>query len=222
MATERIGQVYDPTGDVEFSEGHLPHWAQANAITFVTMRLADSIPAEVVRRWERERTEWINRQGIACDGDWKTERELFDHEARRSFDKHFDRAREDTLDTCLGKCELRDARAAREVSDSLLKFDGDRYVMGDFVIMPNHVHFLAVFRQAEMLRKQCGLWMRFTARTINEILGRSGTLWYEEPFDHLVRSEMQLNYLRRYIADNPASARIPDGQFLYRRSIHHF
>ncbi len=94
--------------------------------------------------------------------------------------------------------------------------------MGDFVVMPNHIHMLVVFREATILLKQCGSWMRFTARKINELLGRAGVLWQDEPFDHLVRSETQLQYLRKYIADNPSKANLPEGKYLYRRSPHHF
>ena len=210
--------VFDPGSELLISEEHRPHWAQSGTVTFITMRLIDSIPREVIQRWHRERIDLLVRHGIECGRDWKTGREQLDPASRKAFDKHFDRARETTLDESIGKCELANPVAAEEVAKSLMHFDDDRYAMGDFVIMPNHLHCLVVFGDADRMRKQCGEWMRYTARKINQLLGRSGPLWYEEPFDHLVRSEDQLQYLRKYLADNPAKANLKPGQSLYRRS----
>ncbi|HEX7261698.1 MAG TPA: OB-fold nucleic acid binding domain-containing protein, partial [Luteolibacter sp.] len=42
-----------------------------------------------------------------------------------------------------------------------------------------------------------------SARAINQNLGRTGSLWQAETFDHIVRSEAQLDHYRRYIAENP-------------------
>jgi hypothetical protein len=42
-------------------------------------------------------------------------------------------------------------------------------------------------------------------------LGRKRGFWQEDGFDHLVRSAEQFDHLRRYIAENPAWARLrPD------------
>ncbi len=50
------------------------------------------------------------------------------------------------------------------------------------------------------------LWKGASARKINQITGRVGSLWQAEAFDHIVRSEAQLNHYRRYIAENPSKA----------------
>ena len=220
--SEIDADVFDPNAEVHISEEHRPHWAQAGAITFVTMRLIDSIPKEVVQRWHHERIDFLCRHGIDCARDWKAGRDRLDARARKAFDQHFNRARETTLDECIGNCELANPIAAAEVAKSLMHFDDDRYLMGDFVIMPNHLHCLVVFHEADRMRKQCGEWMRFTARKINRLLGRNGELWYEEPFDHLIRSESQLVYLRKYIAENPRKANLKPDQFLYRESARAF
>ena len=89
--------------------------------------------------------------------------------------------------------------------------------MGDFVVMPNHVHLLASFADPEVMQKQCTSWLHYTAFEINKRLGRSGKFWQQEPFDHLVRSIEQYEYLRRYIADNPKKANLKNGEFIYRR-----
>jgi type I restriction enzyme R subunit len=212
-----FGQLFDPQAEVFKTEHHLPHWAQAAAITFVTMRLRDSIPAEVIERWDRERLDFLRRHGIVTN-DWRVGCQQLDPVERKAFRKHFERARQDTLDTCLGDCILRQSDAAGEVAAALTRFDNDRYVLGDTVIMPNHVHFLIAFKDPDRLRRQCGEWMRYTARRINTRFHRLGSLWYAEPFDHLVRSERQLGYLRHYIAQNHVRAGLSEGEFLYRPS----
>jgi putative transposase len=81
--------------------------------------------------------------------------------------------------------------------------------------MPNHVHVLAQFRPPTMMRKQLESWLHFSATQINRRLGQSGRFWQSEPFDHLVRSAEQFEYLQRYIRENPAKAKLRAGEFLY-------
>ena len=74
--------------------------------------------------------------------------------------------------TCHGRCLLGRAELAQIVADSLLHFDTDRYRMGDFVVMPNHVHFLAAFASANAMKEQFGSWLHYTAFRINQRIGR--------------------------------------------------
>lgn len=112
---------------------------------------------------------------------------------------------------------MRERTIANIVADSLLHFDGDRYRMGDFVIMPNHFHCLVTFDSETAMKDQCTGWMRYTARQINRACHRQGHFWQSEPFDHLVRSLDQYEYLRRYIAMNGTKANLSPDAYLYRR-----
>ena len=136
---------------------------------------------------------------------------------RADFQKTFNRCREEFLDSCHGRCLLRRPELAKIVAESLLHFDGQRYRMGDFVVMPNHVHLLAVFPTADAMKDQCDSWLHYTAFRINRAIGEKGKFWQQEPFDHLVRSPEQYDYLRRYIADNPHKAGLRPGEYRYRR-----
>ena len=89
--------------------------------------------------------------------------------------------------------------------------------MGDFIVMPTHVHLLAAFATAEAMTEQCDSWLHYTAFQINRAIGEKGKFWQQEPFDHLVRSLEQYEYLRQYIADNPRKAGLKPGEYLYRR-----
>src|SRR5262249_46651345 len=120
---------------------------------------------------------------------------------------------QDSLDTCRGACVLRRPDLARVVSDSFRHFAGVRYVMLDFVVMPNHIHLLASFPNEEAMLTQCESWKHFTATQINRRLNQRGRLWQQDGFDHLVRSEKQFRYLRHYIAMNPKRAGLPSGEY---------
>lgn len=211
-----LGELFDPTAELQIEEHCRPHWSQAGAIVFVTIRTKDSIPREVVQRWHQEKLEWFRIKGITCS-DLPDALMLLDEQDRNAFHKRFRRQREMYLDTCQGRCLLRDANRAKIVADSLLHFDGERYRMGDFIVMPNHVHLLAAFHSEETMRQQFDCWLHWTATLINRAIGERGHFWQEEPFDHLVRSPVQYQYLRDYIRDNPKMAGLKQGEYIYRR-----
>ncbi len=216
MGTVMLGEVFDPKQEVLIEERLRPHWSQAGAIVFVTFRTADSIPAEVLSRWEREKADWMFRRGHT-NGHWTDILPQLCPKERGQFNQQFNRCREDFLDTCRGKCVLRQPVLAQIVADSLLHFDGDRYRMGDFIVMPNHVHLLAAFANPEQMRSQFDSWRHFTAVAINRAIGEKGQFWQQEPFDHLVRSEEQFRYLVNYIAQNPSKAGLKRGEYLHRQ-----
>ena len=46
----------------------------------------------------------------------------------------------------------------------------------------------------------------YTARKINLPLGRSGTFWEEESYDHVVRDEAEFARIVSYVLNNPVKA----------------
>ena len=213
-----LGQPLDLENDIVVTEHTRPHWAQAGTITFITMRTHDSIPQSTIRTWEREKRDWMRRRGI--EAHWSEALPLLSKTEQKAFQRHFNRCREELLDQHLGRCWLRARKYAQIVADALLYFDGERYTMGDFIVMPNHVHLLCAFFDPERMRKHIRSWLSYTARRINKLIGRRGKFWQDEPFDHLVRNERQYEYLRSYIKDNPIKAGLHPDEALYRRYPH--
>jgi putative transposase len=212
-----LGSVFDPKVEVRISAHCRPHWSQAGAVVFITFRTRDSIPREVVERWDREKREWLRDRGKDNGAHWSVIVPTLSEGERAEFNKTFNRCREAFLDSCHGRCLLRRPELSKIVAASLLHFDGARYRMGDFVVMPNHVHLLAVFPTEDAMREQCDSWLHYTAVQINRAIREKGKLWQQEPFDHLVRSAEQYEYLRQYIANNPQTARLKPGEYYYRR-----
>ena len=110
----------------------------------------------------------------------------------------------ENLDKGLGACVLRRPELSKIVADSLLYFNGDRYHIGDFVVMPNHVHLLVCLLGDTDLLKQCHSWKKFSAGKINKVIGKTGRFWQEKSFDHLVRSPEQFCAIQQYIRKNPS------------------
>ena len=174
------------------------------------------MPKQVLDQWFEERNRWLLAHGIdpgASNGRDQLIR-LHRQESKESLDRLWNRWH-DALDAGHGACVLRRPEIARIVADSLLHFDQQRYVMLDFVIMPNHAHLLASFPDENAMLEQCESWKHFTATQINRKLGRKGRFWQQDAFDHLMRTEEQFQYLRRYIADNPIKAGLRPGEFLH-------
>ena len=123
---------------------------------------------------------------------------------RKNFHQTLSQQYMEYLDKGLGACVLKRPRLAKIVADNLLYFNGYRYHIGNFVIMPNHVHLLVCLLGNTDLLKQCRSWKKFTAGKINKVLGQTGRFWQEESFDHLVRSPEQFCAIQEYIRKNPS------------------
>ena len=80
----------------------------------------------------------------------------------------------ESLDKGLGACVMREPEISTIVADSLFHFDSDRYHLGDFVVMPNHVHLIVCLLGDTDIEVQCTSWKRFTAKRINQAVGTSG------------------------------------------------
>ena len=117
------------------------------------------------------------------------------------------------LDRGAGTCLLRVASIQQIVSNCLEYRDGQDYLLGDYIVMPNHVHVLVQVVAPSTLRGIMATWHGVMTHGINKAVGRSGTLWQNEPFDHIVRDDASLLRIRQYIKGN--GRRLPPGSWRY-------
>ena len=112
------------------------------------------------------------------------------------------------LDQGLGSCVLKHPHASAVLTGTMHRFDGRRYELAAYVVMPNHVHALVrpLAGDADPLERILQTWKRFSARHVNERLGQGGSLWQEETFDRIVRDEEHLYRCIQYIATNAVRA----------------
>ena len=212
-------QFFDRTSEVYISYRRLPHWEQAGCTYFVTWRTEDTIPEPVLRRWKVERAVWLRKRGIdPQEPSWREQLRQLPRTDRFSYHEHFTRPWMERLDECHGQCLLRRPELAKIVADSLASGNQTGYLLGDFVVMPNHVHVLVQLPTEGQLKPQCKSWKRWTARLINSAVEASGRFWQPESFDTLVRSEAHFAPLRAYIGANPAAAGLQVGEYHYYRA----
>jgi hypothetical protein len=207
---------FDREAERSIVDRRLPHWSQAGTVCFITWRTADSMPAEVVQRWHEDRCRRLRQHGIdPNDPLWADKLQARDPKLARSLLKEFWNRWHDELDACRGACVLRRPELAGIVAGSLHHVDGDRYLLLDFVVMPNHAHLLVAFPDEGSMLAQCESWKHYTATQINRRLGQRGRFWQQDGFDHLIRSEEQFEYLRNYIAQNPKKAGLTAGEYAH-------
>jgi|SRR5579872_3790024 len=208
--------VFDQEADFSIVQRRLPHWSQAGAICFITWRTDDSLPKSVLDEWHNNRSKWLGDLGIdPTSKRWREDLQLLDSAKYQEFLSIFWNRWHDELDACHGACVLRQPELAKIVESSLHYFDNDRYLLLEFIVMPNHVHIMAAFPDEHAMLAQCESWKHFTATQINKRLKRRDRFWQKDAFDHLVRSERQFEYLRHYIADNPKKAGLKLGEYLH-------
>jgi putative DNA methylase len=161
------------------TRGYLPHYDKPGTIQMLTFRLADAMPA--VRRHEWEVLLQIENQ----------------REQHTKLEAYLDRG--------YGQCLLNNPEVASAVASVLLKFDGERYRICAWVIMPNHVHVL-VELWTMPLGSLMKAWKGTSARSINELVGRGGQVWQHDYWDRFIRDEIHFGKAQRYIESNPVKA----------------
>ncbi len=176
-------RYFNPRAEITDKARNLPHWRQPGVTYFITFRLADSLPAEKRRELELS----------------LSQADLDDHPI-------FMPQLEKWLDSGYGECLLRNPIHAKIVADCLRHFDGQRYDLLAWVVMPNHVHVLVRSVESHDIDKVLHTWKSFTAHEINKVLGRSGQLWQLESYDHIVRDPQALWSIANYIVTNPVKA----------------
>ena len=166
------------------SRGYLPHFDGGAIPQFITLHLADSVPARVVERWQ---TQLRNSDEV---------------EQRIVLQRRIERY----LDMGYGQCFLGDPHIAALVQSSLLALDSVRCVVFAWVIMLNHTHMLLTPNEDWSLARLMHSHKSYTAHEANRILRRSGQLWMNEYFDRYIRNAEHFENTVRYIENNPVKA----------------
>jgi REP element-mobilizing transposase RayT len=159
------------------SRGELPHLYKPGGIYFVTFRLFDAVTSRI-------------------DPDEKNLEEL---------------TPEEVVELCeppltLGSCALARPEIGSLVHNAILHFEGARYQLGAWSVMPNHVHVIFGTCNGYTPSQVLQSWKGFTARQANQILQQTGAFWERESFDHLVRNDKALEWFVEYVNNNAVNA----------------
>jgi len=180
-------QPFDRHQPVASTRRNLPHRQQNGATYFVTFRLADSLPEDArIRLGElRQLNQTDGLAWIEC-----------------------------FLDSGTGVSLFAESKHASLVETTLRHFDGIRYALGAFAVMPNHVHALVQPLATHSLTKIVHGWKSYTANQLQRSAGIKGPVWQEESFDRVVRDENELRRFHDYVLANPARAHLRPGTFI--------
>lgn len=178
--------------------GKLPHLKKEGAAYFVTFRLADSLPAHEVARLKHERQVILEHARAAKNP-------LTWHEEEQLLAWYCDKV-EALLDAGHGSCWLSKPEIADLVAGALKHFDGQRYELRAWVVMPNHVHAVVWPIAGHTLSEILQSWKSFTSKAANKLLNRTGEFWQKESFDHWIRDEAEHVRLTAYVENNPVKA----------------
>ena len=210
------GTGVPPVSEIKKRHGaYLPHWTQEGGSYAVTFRLWDSLPQHVIESWLFERKNIVKTAE-------RMNRPLSKQEEQRLAHLHSEKV-ERYLDAGYGSCYMRDGRIASIVARALVHFEGRRYSLAAWCVMPNHVHvvvqpFAGITSGTPVPR--CELpdilysWKSFTAKEANKLLRRSGDFWQAEYYDHLIRDEADFRHSVRYVLDNPRKAGLKNWQWV--------
>lgn len=176
-----------PTG--WYFRGYLPHFNNPGTIQSVTFRLADSLPQSKLA----------------------AQRQLHDMDTKQA-SSHRRKQIESWLDAGMGCCALGHPALANLLQDTLLKFNGERYRLFAWCIMPNHVH--ALLETKDALAAILQSWKSYTGRWAmkNRAALRLGVpgkaLWMREYWDRYIRDAVHFESVLRYIEQNPVKANL--------------
>src|SRR5712691_7664651 len=90
----------------------------------------------------------------------------------------------------------------------MLFHDGKRYQLSAWVVMPNHVHFLATPCVGVELSAILHSLKSYTSHEANKILGRTGQFWQVEAFERFILDDDHYTKTIAYIENNPVKAHL--------------
>ncbi len=159
---------------------NLPHVDSPNMIQFITYRLGDSIPQNLLKRLE------IILKSVPAG--------LIDSVRRKKLQFWLDQGK--------GECLLNNKRIAKIIADDWIINQRNDYKLLAWVIMPNHVHLLVrIYKElplSSIIQRRKG----YTAMIINKILNRTDRVWMPDYFDRFIRDKAHFRYTLKYIKQN--------------------
>ncbi len=167
--------------------GKLPHFDVGGIYQGITYRLDDSLPQAKLLELE-EKLRIMN---------------FPENKAKNERRKQI----ETWLDAGYGSCILREPENARLVIESWKHFDGKRYDLIAWVVMPNHVHVLIFVYEGSLLETIVASWKNFTSRRFTVKNGIEYIPhWWKGYWDRFIRNEKHFQDVVFYIENNPVTA----------------
>jgi 1-hydroxy-2-methyl-2-(E)-butenyl 4-diphosphate synthase len=191
----------------------LPHWKIDTGTYAVSFRQADSLPTAVLNRYRETRDLILEKIEILTKLD-SSRSQLDNLSSLREELNHLETSViEPALNQGYGSCLFNNNQNAELLANALKHFDGTRYDLLAWCIMPNHVHVILKLAKGEDLDKILHSWKSFTSHEINKLNGTSGPIWQKESYDHLIRDGKDFRNQIDYVLNNPTKAGFSNWQW---------
>jgi REP element-mobilizing transposase RayT len=168
------------------SRGYLPHFDGGEIPQAITFRLGDSLSQTVLNSWKQELSQ------LSSD--------KLDAELRQRIEHY--------LDQGYGESWLKNAQIDLMAQEALLYFDGRRYKLSAWVVMPNHIHLIITPHDAPALPEILHSPKSYMAHEANKLLHREGQFWQEDYFDRYIRDAKHFSAAVAYVENNPVKAHL--------------
>ncbi|PCJ56900.1 MAG: transposase [Planctomycetota bacterium] len=164
-----------------YKRGFIPHFDYSCLHQMITYRLNDSLPRHAVEL-------------MLIKDDEQKKRKLI----------------ETYLDAGHGSCILKIKDIADLIFENWNHFNGKRYDLISYVIMPNHIHILIKIYEKEQLGKIIHSWKSYTSKKIKKYLNINGkdssVGWKDNYWDRYIRDTAHYQHAINYIHQNPVKA----------------
>jgi len=189
---------------------HLPHWRIPGATYAVTFRLNDSIPKSAIEAYTQRKEILLNKlqQHESTSSSRSHLPELLT--IRSEINSLYQEVIDNSENATYGECYLAREEIANLVESALKHFDGSRYELIAWSVMPNHVHAIVKPLGDELLENIVYSWKSFTAKEANKLLAREGAFWQPEYYDHIIRNGMDFRKQVKYVLNNPFLAHVSE------------
>lgn len=192
----------------------LPHFQQPGQAYFVTWILKDAVPKKALISYTQKLE--ILKSQIRLHKAQKHEKKIID-ELTYQYNitrKKYIKAYDDLLGI---KCktpliDLSKAGNLEIMREAFLFWENKKLKNCAYSIMPNHIHWVFELMEKDSEGRPVYLQdilqsvKRYTARQINKLENRTGTVWQKESFDTTIRDERHMYNAIEYTLNNPVFA----------------
>jgi REP element-mobilizing transposase RayT len=173
-----------------FHRRNLPHLHYNEGDYFITFRLKDSLPSSEVQKLKEDLENSPEELSIKEKRLFKRYDELLDSKG-------------------FGSMTIIEEAIPNIIKEILYKYDGLYYELICYCIMPNHIHLVfTIISKEKSLSEIMKMIKGASSILINKYLNRTGSLWQAESFDRLIRDDVEMYNIVKYVLLNPVNANL--------------
>ena len=178
---------------------NLPHILPDDGVFFITYRINNSLPLNVLIGLKSEYEKEVKSAKAAV-----LNSKLLNSRLNEIYDEYFYEF-DSLLDRYVNNFDLSvNEKLSKIIADSIYYLDNKNYKLICYCIMPNHVH-LIIYKLRKPLFEIMKVLKGYSAREINKELGRKGKFWHAESYDNVIRSRNELHNKIQYSLNNPVN-----------------